>query len=330
MGGALASLTTFTRPIIGTTDILIRVKAVAINPADVKMIDQGHRVQSWPLVPGLDGAGVIEDMGRDVKGFERGDHVLALFVAGDEAASFQSLARVPERAVAKVPASWSLEDAATLGVGYLTGLIALGIGLQTPLPFLRDGPQIGMMPRSVLVLGGSSAVGAATIQLLRRALPGCKILTTSSPKHHAHLRNTLGADTALDRGSTTLARDVRSATPGCRGVDAIVDTVGAGAAQQDIFQALNPRGPQRYAQVWTGAAEIEAPPEVDSVLFRGRDLPQLPGHENIMFTLQSLLEEQKYQLPLPVRHVGHGLTALQRGLELMRDGVSGEKLVATI
>ncbi|KAJ5180960.1 hypothetical protein N7492_004170 [Penicillium capsulatum] len=307
MGGALASLTTFTRPIIGTTDILIRVKAVAINPADVKMIDQGHRVQSWPLVPGLDGAGVIEDMGRDVKGFERGDHVLALFVAGDEAASFQSLARVPERAVAKVPASWSLEDAATLGRA-------------------TDRHDATFSSGS----GGSSAVGAATIQLLRRALPGCKILTTSSPKHHAHLRNTLGADTALDRGSTTLARDVRSATPGCRGVDAIVDTVGAGAAQQDIFQALNPRGPQRYAQVWTGAAEIEAPPEVDSVLFRGRDLPQLPGHENIMFTLQSLLEEQKYQLPLPVRHVGHGLTALQRGLELMRDGVSGEKLVATI
>ena len=44
--------------------------------------------------------------------------------------------------------------------------MALGIGLKTPLPFLEGGPTSGLQPSSVLILGGSSAVGAATIQLL--------------------------------------------------------------------------------------------------------------------------------------------------------------------
>ena len=208
--------------------------------------------------------------------------------------------------------------------------MALGIGLQTPLPFLWDGPTTGFRPSSVLILGGSSAVGAATIQLMRLSVPECKILVTSSPKHHARLINDLGADMAFDRDSISLVADVKVTTSGSKGVDAIVDVVGAGSIQRHLFETLNPEGPRKYAQVWTGDGEIQAPAGVDSVLFRGRDLPRLPGNENIMRALQDLLEEGKYKLPLPLRRVGHGLEGLVDGLELMRRGVSGEKLVVTI
>lgn len=101
--------------IIEPTDVMIRVKTVAINPADCKMIDEGHRGATWPLVPGLDGAGVVEAIGDSVKKISVGDKVVALFTTGDRAASYQELAVVQESAVAKVPAEWSLEDAATLG-----------------------------------------------------------------------------------------------------------------------------------------------------------------------------------------------------------------------
>jgi threonine dehydrogenase-like Zn-dependent dehydrogenase len=124
--------------------------------------------------------------------------------------------------------------------------------------------------------------------------------------------------------------DVKSATPGSRGVDAIIDTVGAGSTQRHIFEAFDTNGPKRYAQVWTGDEEIEVPSGVDSVMFRGRDMTKLQGGKNIMLTLQTLLEEGKYKLPLPVHKVGNGLDALGKGLELMRKGVSGEKLVVTI
>ncbi|KAJ5565482.1 hypothetical protein N7513_001724 [Penicillium frequentans] len=319
-GGSLVATVTERPVAIAPMEVLIHVKAVAINPADYKMIDEGHRVNSWPLAPGLDGAGVVEGVGANVKNVALGDRVLALFTAGDYAASYQTFAVVEEKSVAKIPNSWSFENAASLGVCYLTGIMALGIGLKSPLPFLRDGPISGLRPSSALILGGSSAVGSATIQLLRLAIPDCMILTTSSPRHHAHLTKYLNADYAFDRGSASLVTDVKSVTPGCRGVDVIIDVVGAGGMQPDIFNVLDNHGPQKYAQVWTGNDQIQAPSGVNSVMFRGRDLPQLSGNANIVPTLETLLREGRYKLPLPVRIVGRGLDGLEKGLGLMRQG----------
>ena len=208
----------------------------------------------------------------------------------------------------------------------MTAVMALGIGLPAPLSFLKDGPTTGLHPSSVLILGGSSALGAATIQLLRLTLPQCTILTTSSPKHHRHLL-TLGANQAFDRTSPSLTDEVKKARPKFKGVDAIIDTVGAGRSQRDIFETLDPSGPKRYAQVWTGDEEIQVPDGVESVMFRGRDVTRLQGGGNVMLALERLLEEGRYKLPLPVRPVGEGLDGLEKGLELMRVGVSGEKLV---
>jgi NADPH:quinone reductase-like Zn-dependent oxidoreductase len=133
-------------------------------------------------------------------------------------------------------------------VCYFTAVAALGVGLKTPLPFLNDGPRSGFQPSSVLVLGGSSALGAAAIQILRLAVPDCTILTTSSPKHHSHIK-TLGADGTFDRNSASLITDVKLASPGSRGVDAILDVVGAGSTQRYIFEAFDANGPKKYAQV---------------------------------------------------------------------------------
>jgi D-arabinose 1-dehydrogenase-like Zn-dependent alcohol dehydrogenase len=101
--------------VLQPTEVLIRIKAVAVNPADYKMIDQGHRVASWPLVPGLDGAGVVEQVGDKAGDFRVGDRVLALFTPGDCSGSYQEYAVVQVKDVAKFPAKWSLEEAATLG-----------------------------------------------------------------------------------------------------------------------------------------------------------------------------------------------------------------------
>lgn len=198
------------------------------------------------------------------------------------------------------------------------------------MPFLKEGPVTGLEPSSVLILGGSSALGAAAIQLLRLAVPECIILATSSPKHHNHLTNSLGVNKVFDRNSANLSSDVKSASPGSRGVDAIIDAVGAGSTQCHIFETFNPDGPKRYAQVWTGDEEIKAPSDVQSVMFRIPDIFKLQGGKNVMLALQDLLENGKYKLPLPVHKVGDGFNALETGLKLMRKGVSGEKLVVSI
>ena len=198
------------------------------------------------------------------------------------------------------------------------------------MPWVKDGPTSGFQPSSILVLGGSSALGASTIQLLRISLPNSTIFATSSPKHHNPIEGVLGANKAFDRSSVSLVEEVKSATPGGQGIDAIIDCVGAGATERHIFDVFDPSGAKKYAQVWTGDDEIKAPHGVDSTMFRGRDMPALPGHPNIMLGLQDLLEDGRYKLPVPVRHLGDQLEALVEGVELMGRGISGEKLVVTL
>lgn len=198
------------------------------------------------------------------------------------------------------------------------------------LPFLKDGPSTGLKPSTVLVLGGSSALGASAIQLLRIALPESKIFVTASKKHHQIITERLGAHLAFDRTSPSLVEDVKAATPDSKGVDAIIDTVGAGASERHIFDAFNPDSPRRYGQVWTGDDEIEAPAGIDSVQFRSRDFMNIAGGNNMFVSLQALLEGKEYKAPLPIRKVGKGIEALVPGLDLMRKGVSGEKLVVIV
>ncbi|KAH8669066.1 chaperonin 10-like protein [Xylariales sp. PMI_506] len=330
-GGPLAVTPASKPTTLEPNEVCIRLHAVAINPADGKMIRQGHRVTSYPFVPGLDGAGIIDAVGGQVRGeFAPGDRVTALFGAGERTGSYQSYAVLNEARVAKVPESWPFEEAASLSVSYYTAMGALGIGLETPLPFIDGGATTGFVPSSVLILGGSSALGAATIQLLRLAVPSCKIFTTSSPKHHGHLVDSLGVDVAFDRSSATLVEDIKAAAPGASGVDAIVDAVGAGSTERHIFDVLSPEGPKRYAQVWTGDDEITAPEGVDSVMFRSRDVHTIPGGKNVMQGLQTLLGQSKYKLPLPIKRVGQGLGALEEAVDLSVKGVSGEKLVIAL
>jgi NADPH:quinone reductase-like Zn-dependent oxidoreductase len=167
-------------------------------------------------------------------------------------------------------------------------------------------------------------------------VPDCQILTTSSPRHHRHLVQGLGADRAFDRSVASasspdlLVDEIKAATPGSRGVDAIIDAVGAGASERYIFDVLDPGGPRRYAQVWTGYEEVVVPVGVDSKLFRSRDVSSIEGGSNVMRGLQNLLAEGKYKLPLPLRRVGAGLESLEEAVQISLKGVSGEKLVVSV
>jgi NADPH:quinone reductase-like Zn-dependent oxidoreductase len=103
--------------IAAPNELLIRLKAIAINPADIKMVDEGHRVASWPIVPGLDGAGIVEAVGNEVKAFAVGDEVLAQFMAGPAekgGGSYQNFAVVQEGMVAKKPEWLSWSEAASI------------------------------------------------------------------------------------------------------------------------------------------------------------------------------------------------------------------------
>ena len=103
----------------------------------------------------------------------------------------------PEQKAALKPSSLSFEDAASLPIGFVTAASAIQESLQIPLPFLGSGARGDFAPKTVLVLGGSSSVGACAIEILRLALPDTKILTTCSTPHHSHMVS-LGATKVFD------------------------------------------------------------------------------------------------------------------------------------
>jgi NADPH:quinone reductase-like Zn-dependent oxidoreductase len=182
--------------------------------------------------------------------------------------------------------------------------------------------------KSILVLGGSSGVGAAAIQLLRLALPSAIILTTSSAKHHAHLLS-LGATKCFERSAQDDTSAIKAASPGGSGVDAILDTLSAAASQPAVFTALNSTGPKIYSQVVTGA-NVEVPEGIKSTVIFGRQIFDAKGGMTAMPGLASLIENEKYKLPFKVEVIGKGFDTIEQGLDKLMKGVSGTKYVVSL
>lgn len=199
--------------------------------------------------------------------------------------------------------------------------------LNIPLPYLPGTSTSGDTPSSVLILGGSSATGAAAIQLLRLAHPSLPILATSSPKNHAHVASR-GATRVFDYHSPSVVSDIKTASPGGRGVDMIIDCVSAGASQTDICDVIDPSGSKKYASLMTGV-EVPVPQDVTKFDVIGSSLVKLQDREAIVQALTRLVEEDKYKLPVPVRVVGHGLEQLPSVMDEVMS-VSCEKLVVTL
>ena len=182
--------------------------------------------------------------------------------------------------------------------------------------------------KSILILGGSSNVGAAAIQLLRLALPSATILTTSSAEHHAHLA-ALGATKCFDRSAQEDTSSIKAETPGGSGVDAILDAVTAAATQPAIFTALNPKGPKIYSQPVTGQ-NVEVPEGVKSTGIFGQQIFDTKGGMDALPGLANLVQNGKYKLPAKVEVLGKGFGTIEPGLDKLMKGASGTKYVVSL
>ncbi|KAI9725301.1 MAG: hypothetical protein M1828_003316 [Chrysothrix sp. TS-e1954] len=306
-------------------EIVVAIKAIALNPLDWKRLYSGLRVPSWPALFGTDAAGVVEAIGDDVKRFKVGDEVLGYFLKG----CFESHGLVTEDAVAHKPAGWGYQEAASIPSTYISSIQGiygiLGISIGLPGESTSD-----FKPSSILVTGGSSAFGAASLQLLRNALPDTTILTTSSAKHWS-LNKRNGASESFDQKSAQLVDDIRAATPGGKGVQAILDPVNGLAVNNALFNVFDSDGPKALAEVVTGfnLDKANIPEGVNHKIVLGSMAFTNQGGSNIMPFLETIIAEGKYKLPIATKVVGEGLESIGNGLEELKAGVSGTKLVVT-
>jgi NADPH:quinone reductase len=177
------------KPEPGPQDLLVRVRAVAVNPVDTKIrAALGEGPADPPRILGWDAAGVVEAVGADVNGFSAGDEVM---YAGDVTrpgsnAGFQA---VDARIVAKKPAAWSFADAAALPLVSLTAWELL---------FERMGvdPAGADAGKALLIINGAGGVGSAMIPLAKAA--GLRVIATASREETSEWCRSLGADEILN------------------------------------------------------------------------------------------------------------------------------------
>ncbi|CAI7658053.1 unnamed protein product [Penicillium bialowiezense] len=181
----------------GPNEVLIEVKAIALNPVDYSQRDAGFPpVPIYPAVLGCDTSGVIAKVGSNVSSaLSTGSRVTALassfFQNGSpDHGAFQKYVLAQSEGVTVIPDSISFEQGAILPLAVWTSLTAwtvIGIPLDT-----RYTPQD---KNAVLIWGGASSVGTFAIQSARSL--GFTIYATASPKHHEYLK-TLGAHAVFD------------------------------------------------------------------------------------------------------------------------------------
>ncbi|KAF9444858.1 GroES-like protein [Macrolepiota fuliginosa MF-IS2] len=332
-----------TRPVpqVGPGEILVRVKAAALNPADWKIQKYGFIVNEYPAVLGGDIAGDVIEIGEGVSRFSVGDRVFGPCLFRADYSAFQEFCKLKEGLAAKVPESLSYEQASTFPIAILAAWFGLynappyGMGL-TPLPS-GTGKYTG---QPILVIGGSSSVGQFAIQLAKAA-GFSPIITTASPKHTDMLKS-LGATHIIDRNTpptnirTELAKIIGPAgkvnDPSSSGViHYIFDSISEKETQTAAYDLLTPGGKLALVLPSFVPADSQTP---DKHISSTNGMPDAPHNVGLLGALYSgitAMIENGTLTPNKVEVIPGGLDGIVEGLKRLENNqVSGVKLVVRI
>ncbi len=205
------------RPEPKAGEVLIRVKAAGVNPADWKMRGGAYKQfmpLQFPWIPGLEGAGTIEALGAGVSTFQLGQEVYGIL-----SSSYAEYAIALAKDIQSKPSNLTFEQAATVPVGALT---AWGAVINTA------NVQAG---QRVLVHGAAGGVGASAVQLAH--WKGAHVTGTASAGNLEFVRS-LGAESAIDYNAAPFETVVHD-------MDVVVDTVGGDISERS-WQVLHKDG----------------------------------------------------------------------------------------
>lgn len=230
-------------PHAGPGEVRIAVKAAAVNPTDTET-RQGNGAPAQlpaPHVPGMDAAGVIDEVGEptaelDTSPWSVGDHVMAIAIPlrGHGGAYVEYLVADAD-SLARIPEGRSLEEASTLPMNGLTALQAL--------------EKLDLDPGQVLgVTGAAGTLGGYVVQLAK--LQGLTVIADAAPKDRERVV-ALGADHVVERGDD-FPDKVREIYPD--GVDGLVD---AAVMNELAVPAVRSGGGFATVRFWKGPEDSD-------------------------------------------------------------------------
>lgn len=346
----------YTKPRQG--EVVVRSRAVAINPVDATLQKVGTRLMfnwlKYPFILGHDVAGEVVEVGEDVTRFKVGDRVTGNGIASDKKrgnpaeGTFQDYVVLMADMVSSIPDHISFEDACVIPLGLSTAAAGLfeESQLNLQLPSLSSKPT----GETLLIWGGSTSVGCNAIQLALAA--GYEVFATCSPKNF-NLARRLGASKVFDYKSPGVAQEIVEAFKTKTAAGALWIGVGPGTVCMDILEKCKgrkfvslaaypvpPTPPKRFemltmmyyflsgnASLWinsklkgVGYSFIFA----SSVAFNG------VGRAIYQDFLPVALASGKYiAAPAPIV-AGKGLEQIQTAIDLLQNGISAGKVVVSM
>lgn len=255
------------RPDPQAGEVLIHVHAAGVNPVDWK-IRQGFmkdfRPMQFPYIPGVDLAGVVEEVGPGVTAFQKGQAVFGQSAKG----AYAEYAAASVETLALKLKTLNFDEAAAIPVGATTAWQGL---------FDQGELQAG---QRVLIQGASGGVGSFAVQFAR--WKGAHVIGTTSTANVDFVRS-LGAETVVDYTSTPVEQVVHD-------VDLVLDTVGAHTLESSV-QAV-----KRGGTLVTIAGQ---PPE-EKVKERGVHVALFSSRvsSKLLQTFAQLIDEGQVKVPI--------------------------------
>src|SRR6266540_558965 len=302
------------KPVVKDGEVLVRVHAAGVDrgvwhlmtglPYLVRIAGYGLRAPKNPVL-GMDLAGVVEAVGKNVTRFQRGDEVF-----GIGKGTYAEYARAPENKLAPKPARLTFEQAAAVAISGLTALQGL-----------RDHGHV-QPGQKVLIIGASGGVGSYAVQLAKAF--GAEVAAVCSTTK-VDLVRSLGADHVID-----YARD--DFADGVSRYDVILD-IGGNSSLSRLRRALTPRGTlvivggEKDGR-WLGGTDRQIRALMLSP-FLGQKLGTFISKENHedMLVLKKLIEAGKVR---PVIDRTYPLSEAPQAIRYLEQGHARGKVVITV
>ncbi|KAI1803052.1 GroES-like protein [Daldinia bambusicola] len=302
--------------------LLIKVRAWAINPCDAIIQDKELPFFKYPIILGQDVSGTVEAVGSGAAtDYKIGDRVFGFTINN----GFQDYVVLDQRFTAKIPDSLSYSQVAVFPLCLTTCSISLFGKSYLGLPF----PTLNPVPtgKSILVWGGSSACGSNGIQLGKAA--GFEVITTCSASNF-DLVKSIGADKVFDRHSPSVIDDVAAELDKgtCAGIYMAAGSVSEAcqvaykskqkppiASTNPVLPGDVPEGVTAKFTIGTGNGDPFA--ETLPITFGGY--------------FRDALQKGVYKIaPEPEVVSKKGLDGIQDALDIFKKGVSSKKLIVEV
>jgi 2-desacetyl-2-hydroxyethyl bacteriochlorophyllide A dehydrogenase len=222
-------------PTVGPDEVLVRVKACALNHLDIWLRQgiPGFQI-ALPHISGCDVAGTVESLGEQARGFSVGERVLVSpgiscwncdqclagrdnfcqtfgILGAKRPGGYAEYVSIPVRNLLPIPGNLTFEQAAAFPLVSVTASHML---------FALAGLQHG---ETVLIMGGGSGVGSMAIQMAK--LAGARVMTTVGSDDKIQKAVILGADAVINHTKEKVSERVKLLTEG-RGVDVVIEHIG--------------------------------------------------------------------------------------------------------